>query len=68
MTHGRCLPGLALLCLLANSTSAAPITFNSALPVAKGEFINRELLILIRSDDATRDLNVNALASVLATA
>jgi len=62
---GRCLTSLALLSLIANGASAAAITFNTALPVAKGEFINRELLMLVRSDDALRDLNVNALASVL---
>lgn len=31
------------------SISAAPITFNTALPVAKGEFINREQVVLVRS-------------------
>tara|TARA_R110002096_G_scaffold364311_2_gene557398 strand:+ start:6858 stop:7760 length:903 start_codon:yes stop_codon:yes gene_type:complete len=48
---------------------AAPITFNTALPVGKGEFINREQLVLTRSGDdpsgADRDVDVNALASVL---
>lgn len=31
------------------SISAAPITFNTALPAAKGEFINREQVVLVRS-------------------
>jgi len=57
--------GPLLLCLAASSAAAAPITFNTALPVARGEFINRELLVLKRADDAGRDLDVNTLASVL---
>lgn len=61
----RCHIGLALFLLASNGVSAAPITFNTALPVAKGEFINRELLMLVRADDAMRNLDVNALASVL---
>ncbi len=65
MSSVRCAVWFALLLLLANGASAAPITFNTALPVAKGEFINRELLMLLRSDDAMRDLDVTALASVL---
>jgi len=63
--NGLHLIGLALLFLVADGALGAAITFNTALPVAKGEFINRELLMLVRSDDASRDLNVNALASVL---
>ena len=42
---------LLVLSLVATSASSAPITFNTALPVAKGEFINRELLVLNRSGD-----------------
>lgn len=49
--------------------NAAPITFNTALPVAKGAFINREQLIIKRFDNdtniANRDLTVNGLISVL---
>lgn len=57
---------------LAASTqaAAAPITFNTALPVAKNAFINREQLIIRRFDQdptpASRDLSVNGLISVLA--
>jgi len=54
-----------LLCLAASGASGAPITFNTALPVARGEFINRELVVLTRADDRQRDLNANALVSVL---
>ena len=46
------------------------MTFNTALPVAEGEFINRELLVLTRSGDDPsglgRDMEVNTLVSVLA--
>jgi hypothetical protein len=60
---------LAVFGFAAGSVIAAPITFNTALPVAKGEFVNRELLVLSRSGDdpsgAERDVDVNALVSVL---
>jgi len=49
---------------------AAPITFNTALPVSKGEFVNREQLVLTRSgrdpSGADRKARGNALVSVLA--
>ena len=49
--------------------NAAPITFNTALPVAKGAFINREQVIVRRFDEdvstANRELEVNGLISVL---
>ncbi len=58
------------LSLLTINVMAAPITFNTALPVAKGAFVNREQFILKRfKDDKSplqRDLSVNALVSVLA--
>ena len=47
---GVCL-SLIVLGLSAGTALAAPITFNTALPVGKGEFINRELLVLTRSGD-----------------
>ena len=31
------------------TVNAAPITFNTALPVGKGEFVNREQLVLTRA-------------------
>lgn len=50
-------------------TSAAPITFNTALPVAKGAFVNREQIILRRfkkdSAPADRNLEVKGVVSVL---
>lgn len=52
------------------TVAAAPITFNTALPVGKGEFVNREQLVLTRSgkdpSGADRKVKVNALVSVLA--
>jgi hypothetical protein len=52
------------------TAAAAPITFNTALPVGKGEFVNREQLVLSRSgkdpSGAGRKLMVNTLVSVLA--
>lgn len=56
--------------LLMARAIAAPITFNSALPVAKGEFVNREQLVLTRSgknpSGAGRKVEINTLVSVLA--
>jgi hypothetical protein len=52
------------------TAAAAPITFNTALPVGKGEFVNREQLVLTRSgrdpSGADRKVRGNALVSVLA--
>ena len=49
---------------------AAPITFNSALPVGEGRFISREQLELTRSgvdpSNAGRDVDINPLNLVLA--
>lgn len=69
-------PALALMMLLFMSvttwsirTAAAPITFNTALPVAEGEFIAREQLIINRSGDdpsgADRERTAKAAVSVL---
>ena len=48
---------------------AAPITFNTALPVGKSAFINREQVVIRSFDndgtEAGRDLDVSALISVL---
>jgi hypothetical protein len=50
-------------------TDAAPITFNTALPVAEGEFIAREQFIVSQSGDdpgdADRDRTAKAALSVL---
>ncbi len=49
--------------------NAAPITFNTALPVAKGAFLNREQFIFRQFDNDSslmnRNLEVNGLVSVL---
>ena len=71
MSNRRFGVGFSLIVLgfSAGTAIAAPITFNTALPVGKGEFVNRELLVLTRSGDdssgAERDVDVNALVSVL---
>lgn len=63
--------GVALIALGAVSSPAcaAPITFNTALPVAAGEFVLRELFFFIKSSDdpspADRDLEVIGGLSVL---
>lgn len=51
-----------------NTTQAAPSTFNTALPVAQGQYLWREQLVLReRSDDGPldREVSVQALGSVL---
>ncbi len=52
-----------------NTVSSAPITFNTALPVAKGEFVSRTQLIINRSGDdpssADRNRKSQAVAQVL---
>lgn len=60
---------LGLLGLWATPVSAAPQTFNTALPVAQGEFVFREQLLWIEATDdpspADRELNVFGAVSVL---
>ena len=46
----------AFLGLRSGSPYAAPITFNTALPVSQGEFIFRELLIVGKASDDPSDL------------
>ncbi len=66
-------PILALLFMVGASWTdqvhSAPITFNTALPVAKGEFLFREQLIVDQSGDdpggASRDRRALAAVSVL---
>lgn len=57
---------LALICFL-GTTNGAPITFNTALPVATGQFIARGQLFTIRADARAprRDLEVDGWLSVL---
>ena len=69
MTKYLWLLPLINLWMIPAPTSAAPITFNTALPVAKGAFINREQVILRRfkkdSGSSDRNLDVNGVVSVL---
>ena len=57
------------LCISPIQSWAAPITFNTALPVAKNAFINREQLIIKRfkqdSSSLDRELKVEGLVSVI---
>lgn len=60
---------LIVLWIVPVSVSAGPITFNTAMPVAKGAFINREI-VLVRgfkkdSGPADRNKNVTGVVSVL---
>ncbi len=60
---------LVTLLSLENRATAASITTNTAMPVAVGEFIWRELLVLMRSgkdpSGQARDMSVDSLVSVL---
>ena len=60
---------LGLLGLWADPVSAAPQTFNTALPVAEGEFVFREQLLWLEAtgdpSPADRELNVLGAVSVL---
>jgi len=49
-------------CLCVRSVSAAPITFNTALPVASGEFIFREQFVLDQSGHDPSALSRDRLA------
>src|ERR671919_3202162 len=64
---GSCLIGLGGL---SSPALAAPITFNTALPVAEGEFVLREQFFFIKASDdpspTDRDLEVIGGLSVLA--
>ena len=63
------LVGIMVLAAAVTRSEAAPITFNTALPIAKGEFILRGQAIESRSTDdpgpKDRDLRVLTVPSVL---
>ena len=65
----RCIIALFMAIGVGQSVLAAPQTFNTALPVAQGEFVFREQIILDQSGDdpsgADRDRTAWALVSVL---
>ncbi len=60
---------ITVLLLMGGSINAAPITFNTALPVAKGEYLIREQLIVNQSGDdpsgANRDRTEKAAVTAL---
>ncbi|MDT8404673.1 transporter [Sulfuriflexus sp.] len=61
--------GVAAGGLLAHpSVSAAPITFNTALPVAEGEFLIREQMIVNQSDDDPSGVNRDRTETAAVTA
>lgn len=61
--------GLATLCFAAAAAGAAPITFNTALPVHEGGYVLREQALFMKiADDpspARRDMEVTGLVSIL---
>lgn len=63
------IPVLALLCALASAASAAPLTFNTALPISKDEWILREQFVYMKSTDDPTPMNrrmaVSGLMSML---
>ncbi|MEW9898075.1 transporter [Chitinivorax sp. PXF-14] len=63
------IPVLALLCAWASAAGAAPLTFNTALPISKDEWILREQFVYMKStDDPTpmnRRMEVSGLMSML---
>lgn len=67
--RARSIPALAILCAWAGATSAAPLTFNTALPISQDEWILREQFVYMRSaDDPTlmdRRMEVSGLMTTL---
>lgn len=60
---------LAMLCAWAGAANAAPLTFNTALPISKDEWILREQFVYMKSTDDPSSMNrrmeVSGLMSVL---
>lgn len=60
---------LAVLCAWAGAANAAPLTFNTALPISKDEWILREQFVYMKSTDdpspMNRRMEVSGLMSVL---
>lgn len=53
----RNIPALAILCAWAAAASAAPLTFNTALPISKDEWILREQFVFMKSADDPSPMN-----------
>jgi hypothetical protein len=66
---GKCVRVIASVLAFAfvgvTSALAAPITFNSALPISEGEFIIREQLVINQSDDSAKGMSRDRLESSL---
>ena len=59
-----CLAGVMLSATL--TATAAPVTFNTALPVGTGEFVFRQQLIIRQREADTREVSIRTLATALA--
>jgi len=57
--------GLAGMCVAVTGAGAAPITFNTALPVGKGQFVGRELTAFEKADGPAGELRTFRAVSVL---
>lgn len=57
--------GLAGMCVAVTGAGAAPITFNTALPVSKGHFVGRELTVFEKADGPAGELRAFSAVSVL---
>ena len=53
----RSIPALAILCAWAGAATAAPLTFNTALPISKDEWILREQFVFMKSTDDPSPMN-----------
>lgn len=53
----RNIPALAILCAWAGAAIAAPLTFNTALPISKDEWILREQFVFMKNTDDPSPMN-----------
>lgn len=63
----RSIPALAILCAWAGTATAAPLTFNTALPISRDEWILREQLMYMKSTDDASSMNRRVEVSALMT-
>lgn len=63
------IPALAILCAWAGAAAAAPLTFNTALPISRDEWILREQFVFMKSTDdpspMDRRMEMSALMTML---
>lgn len=65
--RARSIPALAILCACAGAATAAPLTFNTALPISKDEWILREQFVTMKSNDDPSSMNRRMEVSALMT-